>query len=97
MLYYVPGTVQGTLYTLSFNFHPSVKVGTTILPNKGVFLTNKEREEQNETLPGVKSKFEFRQSDSKQCTLTTPPHWLGRQILDRKATHLFISDTSETG
>lgn len=66
----MPGTVQGTLHTFSFNPHPYFKVGTTVIPNKGIFLTNKKTEGQNVTFPEVKPRFEFRQSDSKEYTLT---------------------------
>lgn len=45
-------------------------LGTTIIPNKGIFLTNKKIEGQNVTFPEVKPRFEFRQSDSKERTLT---------------------------
>lgn len=66
----MPDTIQVTLHIFSFNPHPSFKVGTTIIPNKGIFLTNKKIEGQNVTFPEVKPRFEFRQSDSKERTLT---------------------------
>lgn len=70
MLYYVLGTVQDTSHVFSFNPHQSFKVGITIIPDKGIFLTSKETEGQNITFPEVKPRFEYRQFDSKECTLT---------------------------
>lgn len=60
VLYYMPGTVQGTWHIFSFNPHPYFKVGATVTPNKGILLTNKKTKGQNVTFPEVMLRSEFR-------------------------------------